>query len=571
LPESRLFVFLRFHLFRNRISALAIETDSPSKARAPTKWWLIARACFLFVLLLAEILALSLVYDFALLQTSALFPLRVAGYATAIFRVVAISLVVLAVIERRQLPAILREWEQLTSRDRLFVWMLIGHFAAAACFVGLSQHVMRANGNDATTDAAWIWLTAGVVTFILWLTSLAPIRFWREIWRRLRVASMATSLILGLAIHFFVNAFSELWFPLSSLTLSLSKWLLALITDDIVTDPVTRELGTSRFHAVIAPQCSGYEGIGLISAAITVLLLLFRKEFRFPRALLLLPIGIVTIWLFNAVRIVVLILIGSYVSPEIAVGGFHSQAGWVGFAAVTLVISFVALRSPLFTKHQTRQASKDSNPERPSAAYLLPLLATIAAAMIASAFSSGFDALYPVKILTGSIVLACFFPVYRSIPRSWSWLAAMWGTVVFAIWLCLEPLTGGDGTSLANAFHQLPAVWAIVWLGFRVVGSTVIVPIVEELAFRGYLMRRITSADFETISYQQVSWFAMLLSSVLFGLLHGQWLAGTTAGIFYAMATRRRNLLCDAIVAHGVTNGLIAIYVLSAGAWRLWS
>ena len=86
-----------------------------------------------------------------------------------------------------------------------------------------------------------------------------------------------------------------------------------------------------------------------------------------------------------------------------------------------------------------------------------------------------------------------------------------------------------------------------------------------------YLMRRITSVDFETISYGQASWLAIVVSSLLFGLLHGRWLAGTVAGICYALAARRRGLLCDAVVAHGVTNGMIAIYVLLTGAWQLWS
>ena len=194
----------------------------------------------------------------------------------------------------------------------------------------------------------------------------------------------------------------------------------------------------------------------------------------------------------------------------------------------------------------------------------------IAAAMIAAALSAGFDTLYPLKILAGLSVMAYFISVYRSIPWSWSWIAALNGVVVFAIWLGLERFAKGDGTQLASRLHQLSTVLMIVWLAFRAIGSTMVVPLVEELAFRGFLMRRITTADFDTISYRQATWFSVLLSSLLFGLLHGRWFAGTIAGLFYALAARRRNMLCDAVTAHAVTNGLIAIYVLSTGSWQLW-
>jgi len=60
------------------------------------------------------------------------------------------------------------------------------------------------------------------------------------------------------------------------------------------------------------------------------------------------------------------------------------------------------------------------------------------------------------------------------------------------------------------------------------------------------------------------------MSSVLFGVLHGRWLAGTLAGIGYALGLRQCGQLVDAVVAHMTTNALIATYVLSQQAWFLW-
>jgi CAAX prenyl protease-like protein len=111
----------------------------------------------------------------------------------------------------------------------------------------------------------------------------------------------------------------------------------------------------------------------------------------------------------------------------------------------------------------------------------------------------------------------------------------------------------------------------VVWLVFRVVGSVVTVPLAEELAFRGYLPRRLQAADFEAVPLGRFTGLSFLASSVLFGLLHGRWLAGTLAGMFYALALYRRRDLAEPVLAHAVTNALIAAHVLATGNWSLWA
>jgi membrane protease YdiL (CAAX protease family) len=61
-----------------------------------------------------------------------------------------------------------------------------------------------------------------------------------------------------------------------------------------------------------------------------------------------------------------------------------------------------------------------------------------------------------------------------------------------------------------------------------------------------------------------------LISSLAFAAAHQQWIGGFVAGLAYAYAQKRRGLLSDAIVAHAVTNALIAAEVLLAGHWGLW-
>ena len=65
-------------------------------------------------------------------------------------------------------------------------------------------------------------------------------------------------------------------------------------------------------------------------------------------------------------------------------------------------------------------------------------------------------------------------------------------------------------------------------------------------------------------------WRAVALSSLLFGLLHGRWLAGTAAGVGYALLLTRRGRLADAVLAHMTTNALIAAMVIVQHRWALW-
>ena len=112
---------------------------------------------------------------------------------------------------------------------------------------------------------------------------------------------------------------------------------------------------------------------------------------------------------------------------------------------------------------------------------------------------------------------------------------------------------------------------SLTWVILRLIGGVVTVPIAEELAFRGFGLRRLISSDFESVPWKSFTWTSLLISSLLFGAMHGErWLAGTAAGILYALAMRWRGRLGDAILAHAVTNGLLAVWVLAFGRWELW-
>jgi exosortase E/protease (VPEID-CTERM system) len=381
---------------------------------------------------------------------------------------------------------------------------------------------------------------------------------------------LAGSALIGLAACQMGLVLQGFWRPLCRSTFWVVDHLLRLGFDEVIACPVCYDIGTSACMVNIAPQCSGFEGIGLIWILLLGSFWIFRERFRFPAALLLMPIGTVLIWLSNTVRIAALVAIGTLVSPEIAVGGFHSYSGWLLFNLLGLGLLTAALRCPYFVMPAPATEETATRSSSPTAAYLMPLLAIVATAMVTGALTEGFDRLYPLRVVAAASVFWWYRSAYAELRPAWSWQALGIGIAVFALWMALEPAPAGSATG-ASPWIALSPVAAAVWLIARVVGSVVFVPLAEELAFRGYLLRRMVAADFRNVSPACFTWVSVAVSSAAFGALHGRWLAGTLAGLVYALAFYRRGKLSDAVLAHATTNALIAVSVLATGNWSLWS
>jgi exosortase E/protease (VPEID-CTERM system) len=457
----------------------------------------------------------------------------------------------------------------------------MAHLGAFAVFSWLTISVFEHDVTSSPFAALWIlaWAATGLATGVFWLLAAMPVRAWARLVRNNLSAVWAGIMIVAASLVWGFFA-SRAWKPLSGPTFLLVQWLLRTFGQDVVSEPANLVLGTEQFSVGIYPACAGYEGIGLMVLFVGAYLWLFRRDLRFPRAYFLLPCAVLAIWLVNALRMAGLVLFGTYVSPEIAMGGFHSQVGWLAFIGVALGMVVVTQRIPFFAVTETAPADK-AREASPTTAYLAPLAILLAVTMITGALSTtgassrGFDWLYPARVLgTGAVIWLSWrrSMTWRTLAQSSPWRAVAIGAAVFVIWIGLERASGAPatGSSLAKTLGEMPAGMAMGWLLFRVVGSVVTVPIAEELAFRGYLLRRLISADFDRLTLVRFTWLSFLVSSVLFGALHGRWRAGTAAGMCYAFAMYRRGRVADAVVAHATTNALIAADVLILGNWGLW-
>lgn len=459
---------------------------------------------------------------------------------------------------------------QDVDANHAWVNWFLAHGLALALLAGLTFQVCERGVLASTRPGLWIvaWMASVAATGATWLASLLSPSAWLEIVKsnRLQVAMAAavggSALVLG-------NFASQLWSSMAWATLGLVRTMLSLVSFQTVWDPAESMIGIGDFQVIITDYCSGYEGIGLVLSFLAGYFWFFRQSLRWPRTFLLLPLGVVLIWVLNSVRLTALVLIGAWVSPQIALGGFHSQAGWLAFLAVSLGLVAVSRRSPWFAADL--EAKVEAGPSNPTLSFLGPFLAVLATALVTSAFSTGFDALYGLRVFTGAAAIWYFRRDFAGLLRDWSWGGLLIGVAAFVLWAALEPASTESSRSLHSAVEGMSRGQAWTWVVLRVIGSVAIVPVVEELAFRGYLTRRLISVDFESVALGRFSWLSLLISSAAFGLLHGRWLAGMLVGVIYALALYRRGKLSDAILAHAVTNALIAATVLVTGDWAMWA
>jgi exosortase E/protease (VPEID-CTERM system) len=532
---------------------------------------LLARWLGLLALLALEVLFLGLLFDAQVFAHDPRWwavPMRYAPRVPQVFLAVAGATLILGGPRLRSCLGRLSAGRASWHRAGV---LLAGHLAAFAGFAAFTASVWDEPVHPTSFGGgkALAWVLAGSAAAVLWLASALPIAAWRRSLGKFPVALLGLGVAGGVVAWGMGQWTRSFWTPLSRSTLWVVEHLLRCAFRDVVSDPAGLGVGTPAFGVNIAPQCSGYEGIGLVWVFLAGAFWAFRRQFRFPRAWLLIPIGTALIWVCNAVRIAGLIAVGTLLSPAVALGGFHSMAGWLGFNLVGLGLIAGALRCPFFVA----RAAEPEAPSRPNptAAYLMPLLVLVGAALVTGAFTAGFDRSYPIRMAAVIGALAWYRRDYAAEVRpAWSWSGAAIGIAVFLLWMALEPGPSGSADGF-DPGRELGPGWAAAWLVARVLGSVLVVPLAEELAFRGYLIRRLIAADFRSIPPGRFTWASFALSSAAFGALHGHWLAGTLAGACYTLALYRRGRLGDAVLAHALTNALIAAYVLTTGTWSLWS
>ncbi|NOZ39156.1 MAG: CAAX prenyl protease-related protein [Planctomycetes bacterium] len=213
---------------------------------------------------------------------------------------------------------------------------------------------------------------------------------------------------------------------------------------------------------------------------------------------------------------------------------------------------------------------------------------------------------YTAKIALTLLAMLLVWPGYRTFPFRVSSLSVLVGVVGVVLWivLChlrLEPkvigpideflgsfipgleegdtpsvglmsLIGAGERSSFNPLVQMAAtpLWAYAFLAIRFLGLALVVPVIEEFFLRGFMMRFVVHDQWWQVPFGAVNRMAVIAGTAVPMLMHpGELLA---AFVWFSMVTwlmvRTKNIW-DCVVAHGVTNLLLGIYVVWSGEWQL--
>jgi CAAX prenyl protease-like protein len=179
--------------------------------------------------------------------------------------------------------------------------------------------------------------------------------------------------------------------------------------------------------------------------------------------------------------------------------------------------------------------------------------------------------LYPVKTIAVAAALWFFRKEYEELRPNFSILAVVVGLVAIVIWIGIDSFypkftqaTPFDPTTIASVGQRN------LFLTFRVIGAVIVVPLMEELFWRAFLIRWLINENFKSVPVGAFTWLSFAVTVGLFGAEHSEWLAGLICGVLYNGLYYKRKDVFSCVVAHAVSNAALAAWVLSRGDWKFW-
>ncbi len=145
------------------------------------------------------------------------------------------------------------------------------------------------------------------------------------------------------------------------------------------------------------------------------------------------------------------------------------------------------------------------------------------------------------------------------------------GLLVFILWVNMDWTLGSQGDPAGfdpEVFSTEASKWLMILV--RISGAVIIVPIMEELFWRSFLLRYLIDSDFTRVAIGRFSLFSFIAVSILFGLEHHYVFAGIMAGVIFNGIYYYTRSIVQCILSHAVANLCLAAYVLNTDSWNFW-
>jgi len=238
------------------------------------------------------------------------------------------------------------------------------------------------------------------------------------------------------------------------------------------------------------------------------------------------------------------------------------------------------------TETDTETATPAASLDRAIYPYVIPMLGYLVLTTVEGYLPAGADGRpsptwYPLAYAAKVAIVAALMWACRSTWRDLAprpslgalGLAVVLGLLVIVAWVGLDghyPTFALTGTRSSFDPNVLPpaAKWAFV--AVRLLGLVVLVPIFEELFWRSFLIRWLVADDFTRVPIGRVTPLAAIVTAVVFGLVHPEWLPGVLTGLAWAWLVWHTKSLTACVVSHATANLALGLYVLATGEWKFW-
>ena len=181
---------------------------------------------------------------------------------------------------------------------------------------------------------------------------------------------------------------------------------------------------------------------------------------------------------------------------------------------------------------------------------------------------------YPLQTVVCALLLLRFWRAYAlSAPKQWG-LGIAVGVAVFALWISPQAFFGYSPRTIGFNPEVFGSQFTLYWLTIilRFARLVLVVPLVEEIFWRGFLLRYLIDEQFDRVPFGTFSWLSFAVVTLAFGLSHSMpdWPAALVTGALYNLVAYRTQNLSTCVITHAVTNLLLGAWIMQTKQWGFW-